>query len=139
MKVQVSRSVLNGFRQRALKKYPLEHLETVWGKISHHAIQVIAFYPVDHTSKPDACIYSPTDIEEQREKEVDFPEGNLKFLGTIHSHPDAAPWPSESDWETAREDGETIMGIFQILPMGKGRKKTKVGFYSDPLQELEVI
>jgi proteasome lid subunit RPN8/RPN11 len=138
MKIQVSRKVLNGFRARALKKYPSEYLETVWGTIGKNAARIVAFYPIEHKATPEKCQYEAIAIDEQREKEDDFPEGRLKFLGTIHSHPDGSQHPSESDWETSRSDGDLISGIYQILPIRGSRKKTRVTFYSDPVQELEI-
>lgn len=139
MKVQVSKKILDSFRRRALKRYPKEIMETVFGRVVDDTVQIFAFYPIDHTASTEACEYYPIDLEEQREKE-DAPEyPHIKFLGTIHSHPDGGPDPSDSDWETARTDGDIVSGIYQILPSRKGRKKCKVRFYSEPMQPLELV
>lgn len=140
MRIQVDRRVLKGFRQRALKKYPLEHLETIFGFVKSNVIHIVSFCPIDHDSKPDRCEYLVADIEEQRDKE-DFPEyRKLQLLGTIHSHPDAPGEPSEADWQTSRIDGDLVSGIYQILPRKRGQRKYgKVKFFADPVQELEII
>lgn len=139
MKIQIARSVLNGFRKRALKKYPSEYMETVWGFTADGVVKILAFYPLDHVGTREYCTYSTTHIEEQQDNE-DGPDINrARLLGTIHSHPDAPFFPSDADWETAREDGELISGIYQILPKRKGRKKTRIGFFADPLQSLEIL
>jgi proteasome lid subunit RPN8/RPN11 len=137
MRVQVSRSVLNGYRKRALKKYPDEYLESIFGRIDGQVIRILAFYPMEHDGSPDACRYETVVVDEQKDGEDSPPK--MKWLGTIHSHPDAQGHPSEADWESARMDGEIVSGIYQILPH-KGKRKTgKVRFYSEPLQELETV
>jgi proteasome lid subunit RPN8/RPN11 len=139
MKVQVARSVLDGFRKRALKKYPSEYMETIFGRISGQVIQILAFYPIEHEGTPGRCAYYAAAMEEQQDG-TDCPP-KMKWLGTIHSHPEGSSTPSDADWETAREDGEVISGIYQILPSlkRKGRKIGKVKFYSEPVQELEIV
>ena len=137
MKVQVSRSVLNGYRKRALKKYPDEYMESIFGRVDGQKIVILAFYPLDHEGSPDQCKYETASVDEQKDGEDCPPK--MKWLGTIHSHPDCEGCPSEADWETARMDGEVISGIYQILPRKVGRKLGKVRFYSEPLQELETV
>lgn len=139
MKVQVSRSVLNGYRKRALKKYPSEYLESIFGRINGKTIQILAFYPMEHKGTPESCEYETIIVEEQQDGEDAPPK--MKWLGTIHSHPDSQGHPSEADWVSARTDGEIISGIYQIWPhkTGRGRKTCKVRFYSEPWQELEVV
>lgn len=138
MKIQVSRSVLNGYRKRALKKYPDEYMESIFGRIDGQKIVILAFYPIEHEGSPDQCKYETASVDEQKDGEDCPPK--MKWLGTIHSHPDCEGCPSEADWETARMDGEVVSGIYQILPRKNGgRKFGKVRFYSEPLQELETV
>lgn len=138
MKVQVSRSVLNGYRKRALRKYPDEYMESIFGRIDGQKIVILAFYPIEHKGTPEKCEYEAVSVEEQQDGEDCPPK--MKWLGTIHSHPDGGCVPSEADWETARGDGEVVSGIYSILPSRTGdRRVGKVRFYSEPLQELETV
>ncbi len=137
MKVQVARNVLDGYRRRALKKYPDEYMESIFGRVDGQTILIMAFYPIEHKGTPEKCEYETAAIDEQQDG-TDCPP-NMKWLGTIHSHPDASAHPSGADWETARIDGELVSGIYQILPTRGKRKTGKVRFYSEPLQELETV
>jgi proteasome lid subunit RPN8/RPN11 len=137
MKVQVSRSVLSGYRKRALKKYPDEYMESIFGRVDGQTVLILAFYPIEHKGTPEKCEYDAASVDEQKDGEDCPPK--MKWLGTIHSHPDASAQPSEADWETGRIDGELISGIYQILPTRGKRKTGKVRFYSEPLQELETV
>lgn len=139
MRVQVDRRVLKGFRQRALKKYPLEYMETIFGSVKNNVIQIVFFSPIDHSATTNSCQYSLHAIEEQQDKEDLTEFRNLQMLGTIHSHPDAPIEPSEGDWYTSRTDGDIVSGIYQICPRKGRRKYGKVRFYADPVQELEII
>ncbi len=133
MKVNVSQDVLALFRRRALRRYPKEYLETIWGQVKGGEAYIYAFHPIKQKSDKEFVQYEPAEIEEQRDEEA--PLEKMMFLGTIHSHPDASLEPSQSDWETARIDGDTIIGICQIV-MVRGRKSSRVRFYSEPIDEL---
>jgi len=137
MKVQVDKAVLAGYRRRALRRFPNEYMETIWGKVSKEAIQICAFYPIDHKGQQEWLEYEPADVEDQKERQDGPDHPKLQYLGSIHSHPDADGEPSEADWQSSRQDGERVMGIYQIVRNG-GRKRGKVRFYSEPLQELEI-
>ena len=137
MRVRVAETVLRGFRRRALKVYPKEWMETVWGRVTPQGIDIFAFHPIDHKGTRHECQYVSSDIDAQRDEEA--PEYKLELLGTCHSHPDALDAPSYADWETTVSDKEIISGIYQILrrPQGK-RKFTRVRFYSGAVHEMEV-
>jgi proteasome lid subunit RPN8/RPN11 len=133
MKVNVSQDVLSSFRRRALRRYPKEYMETVWGQVKGGEAYIYAFHPIKHKSDNESIEYEPVEIEEQRDEEA--PLEKMMLLGTIHTHPDSSIEPSQSDWETARVDGDMLLGICQIV-MSKGRKSTRVLFYSEPIDEL---
>lgn len=108
-------------------------METIWGKVKGGEVYIYAFHPIKHRGDSESIEYEPVDIEEQREEEA--PLEKMILLGTIHTHPDSSIEPSESDWETARVDGDMLIGICQIV-IGKGRKSSRVRFYSEPIDEL---
>ena len=133
MKVNVSQDVLSSFRRRALRRYPKEYMETIWGQVKGGEGFIYAFHPIKHKGDNESIEYEPVEIEEQREEEA--PLEKMTLLGTIHTHPDGNIEPSQSDWETARIDGDMLIGICQIV-MSKGRKSSRVCFYSEPIDEL---
>ncbi len=133
MKVNVSQDVLSSFRRRALRRYPKEYMETIWGRVKGGEAFIYAFHPIKHEGNKERITYEPVEIEEQREDEA--PLEKMLLLGTIHTHPDSDIEPSQSDWETARVDGDLIIGICQIV-MTKRRKSSRVRFYSEPIDEL---
>ncbi len=133
MKVNVSQDVLSSFRRRALRRYPREYMETIWGRVRGGEAYIYAFHPIKHEGDKERITYEPVEIEEQRDEEA--PLEKMELLGTIHTHPDSGIEPSQSDWETARVDGDMIIGICQI-GMSKGRRSSQVRFYSEPIDEL---
>jgi proteasome lid subunit RPN8/RPN11 len=134
MKVNVSQDVLSSFRRRALRRYPKEYMETIWGQVKGGEGYIYTFHPIQHKSDTESVEYEPVEIEEQRDEEA--PLEKMTLLGTIHTHPDGSLEPSQSDWVTARVDGDVLIGICQIV-MSNGRKSSRVRFYSEPIDELK--
>jgi proteasome lid subunit RPN8/RPN11 len=134
MKVNVSQDVLSSFRRRALRRYPKEYMETIWGQVKGGEGYIYTFHPIQHKSDTESVEYEPVEIEEQRNEEA--PLEKMTLLGTIHTHPDGSLEPSQSDWVTARVDGDMLIGICQIV-MSNGRKSSRVRFYSEPIDELK--
>ncbi|HKD04341.1 MAG TPA: Mov34/MPN/PAD-1 family protein [Bryobacteraceae bacterium] len=48
----------------------------------------------------------------------------LELLGTVHSHPDVRPDPSECDNDVARDWGEKIFGTYEITKREGKRFRT---------------
>jgi proteasome lid subunit RPN8/RPN11 len=140
LKIKVASSVLRGFRRRALRSYPLEHLETVWGRITADGIHIFAFHPIDHKPTRNTCEYTEnTEADFEGQRDEDAPKWKLEVLGTIHSHPDCSDAsPSEADWELSVESKETISGIYLINKAKNGRRQTAVRFYSGAVHETEI-
>lgn len=93
---------------------------------------IYAFHPIKHKRDKESVEYEPVEIEEQRDE--DAPLEKMILLGAIDTHPDGSLEPSQ-DWETARADGDMLIGICQIV-MSKGSKSSRVRFYSEPIDEL---
>jgi hypothetical protein len=66
MKVKVSPDVLSSFRRRALRRYPKEYMETIWGHVKGGEGYIYAFHPIKHKSDNESIEYEPVEIEEQR-------------------------------------------------------------------------
>ena len=130
MRIVIAKDVVRGFRRRALRRYPKEYMETVWGFVRGDIVYICALYPLEHDGKRDACLYTFDDIDAQQEDAADF---KLEVIGTIHTHPDGGCAPSEDDWETSTRDGDVVSGICQILRKNN-RRRCRVRFYTgDPL------
>src|SRR5271154_903650 len=141
LKIRVAKTVLRGFRRRALKRYPKELMEMIWGKVTSQGVDIFAFHPVEHKPSKLSCEYTShteSDIEAQRDEEA--PSFNLEVLGTIHSHPDCSDAsPSEADWELTVIDKEIISGICLIRTPRNGKKRlTRIRLYSGAVHDVEV-
>lgn len=134
MKICVASDVLAGYRRRALRRYPREYMETIWGKVRDDRIDVCAFYPVDHTGTRNDCQYYPSDLEAQKDDAEDV---KLQMIGTIHSHPDGSSGPSGADIATANTDGDIVSGILQITRRN-GRRRTNTLFFVGEIVPVEI-
>jgi len=94
---------------------------------------IYAFHAIKPKGDSESIEYEPVEIEEQRDEEA--PLEKMTLLGTIHTHPEGDIVPSQSDWETARVDGDLLIGICQVV-VSQGRKSSRVRFYSEPIDEL---
>jgi proteasome lid subunit RPN8/RPN11 len=112
------------FRRRAMRSYPLEHIEALWGQIRGDILYICAFVRVDvETATKNALYY---DEQEMDFHEEDAREAGLHFLGTIHTHPDCEDTRfGDTDLENAQETQEIVMGIAAIRTIGEGKKKRK--------------
>jgi hypothetical protein len=81
MKVKVSPDVPSSFRRRALRRYPKEYMETIWGQVKGGEGYLYAFHPIKHKSDNQSIEYEPAEIEEQRDEEP--PLEKMILLGTI--------------------------------------------------------
>ena len=59
MKVNVSQDVLSSFRRRALRRYPKEYMETIWGHVKGGEGYIYAFHPIKHKSDNESIEYEP--------------------------------------------------------------------------------
>lgn len=122
--VVVDRKVVDGFRRRAIAKYPNEWMESVWGHVDGNTAFVHILLEADiHDAGPDSI-----DYDGEREKPDEL-EGAI-WLGTIHSHPgfvDASP--SEGDWDAGYKEGELLSIICSIKKDVRGRLRSRVRFW----------
>ena len=109
-KLFIHRKVLAGFQRRALRRYPREYVESLWGLFnSDGSVSIIQFQPVAHEASTKAVFFD-TQARDFGER-----DGPLTRLGIVHSHPrsfDASP--SEYDWAQSQESKELVTGICSI-------------------------
>ena len=129
MKVIVAKSELDKFRRRALKSYPNERIELLWGKRCGRDCFVIhLFDQVKHKRGRRWCESDEDDHEISIQEAQDK---GLIVLGTIHTHPnrDEAN-PSEADFDSAVEQFEVISGICCVWEDKKsGKLKSRVRWW----------
>jgi proteasome lid subunit RPN8/RPN11 len=120
-RVVVDKRAEQGFRRRALRRYPLEYIETLWGRIEGTTAYVHAFMPLKHSATPDQIDYDDADLWDQHDEARDE---QLTVLGSIHTHPDRDEAIfSEGDLrEHIIDPHDRVMGICAIECKGKRRK-----------------
>lgn len=123
-KVVVARGLVKNFARRAAKRYPLEYIESIFGRVKGDTVYIHAFYPLDHTANTQAIAYSEGAVENAMEAAE---EERMEWLGTIHSHPETPAVPTPSDLLSAASDLERVMGICSIEK--RGRTKIRVLFW----------
>lgn len=132
--VVVDRKILDGFRRRALKHYPREYAEQLWGIVE--------------SSKANVCVIEPIDLKQQTRNGVDFDfdqqcgtkHSGMTLLGSIHTHP--APHdrtgPSDDDVSSSIHDKEIVWGICGIRKTPK-RRFFSCRFWSTGRGEVELV
>jgi proteasome lid subunit RPN8/RPN11 len=129
MKVIVSKAELDKFRRRAIKSYPNERIELLWGKRRGlDTFEIFLFDQVKHERGRKWCKSDEDDHEISIQEAQDR---GFVILGTIHTHPNRdEACPSESDFDDALEQGEVISGICAIWENKKtGKLKSRVRFW----------
>lgn len=116
LRVVIDKEILGGFKGRALRKYPLEYAEDLWGFLEGNTAYVTAIQGVF--------------VNEADEDGVDFDSSGeygetvagQTLLGTIHTHPADRCSPSDPDIDSAQESpAEKVMMICAINKVGKRR------------------
>lgn len=117
--VLVHKTVLDGFRRRAWKAYPLEYIEQVLGRVSENGFEIRILTPVVHQGSPLAVNYDH-DIDDIHESE-DLTKS--QFLGYIHTHIGArvCEHPSEEDYLDALANNELLSGVCLLYKSGGKR------------------
>jgi proteasome lid subunit RPN8/RPN11 len=144
-RVHVNRRAEQGFRRRARKAFPVEYIETLWGRIRGGALYVHIFMPLHHGSVgwkndiPANLWYDPEDLEDQ---EDEAREHKLDYLGTIHSHVHQVDSIfSEADLRSIQGTVDCVMGICSITLQcsnGRTRKVCQVDYWPSP-RPMQVV
>ncbi len=111
------------FRRRAIRHYPLEHMEALWGTVRGDILYIHAFIKVDHKPAARTISYDDTELDEHEE---DAAEIGLVYLGTIHTHPNCEDTRfGDTDLEQSQDSSDAVMGICAIQTTKKVKKGTK--------------
>lgn len=131
MEIRHDAKAFERFKRIARAKHPVEYLEILVGKVTPEAIEILKSYPISHTAslstEGDAgCEYDSDLLEPIR---LRAEKAGLEIVGSVHSHPDGAPVPSETDNDDAR--GEKVFGIYSFTKnKSSGRcSNAKLCFY----------
>lgn len=128
--IQMSKSVMRGFRRRAWKAYPNEHMEMLWGFRVGSVINVVASIGVKQTSTPGAC---RPDEDEWAMALLEAPEHGLAMVGSIHTHPlepcdnhlyEFFQHLSMTDHCSGKEWNELISAVTVLYRVNKSRRST---------------
>lgn len=129
-RIIVNRSAERGFRRRALSKYPLEHLEALWGKIVGESIHIYAFMPISHRSGKTWIYYDEEEYADQKSEAKDM---DMVLLGSIHSHPDSDDCCfSPTDLRDCQDTQDAIMAICAIKKTKTGKPRSKIEYWPVP-------
>lgn len=131
--VKVTRTAEAGFRRRAIKAYPNEMMETIWGRVVGDTLHIHAFMPIKHKGKPTILTYKDYDLSDQEDEAA---EEKLELLGTIHTHPNVLEEIfSEEDLRGVQDEPDIIMGICAItqeISKGKKRRNCRIAYWPCP-------
>jgi proteasome lid subunit RPN8/RPN11 len=125
------------FRRRALRRFPKEHIEALWGYVRSDTAYIVAFLICDTEKANTRGVYFRDDLEELDFHEADAADtivtdgvtGNrikLALLGTIHSPPnDDDAVLSEFDIRESQETQESIIAVCAIKTLNRGQKNQR--------------
>lgn len=132
-RVVVDKEILNSFKGRAARTYPVEHGEVLWGFIEGKTAYITSIERA-YIEEADTDGLDMDSMSDPGDKNGDYIQ-----LGSIHSHPDEPYWPSPTDIEGAVEPpNELVMGICGITRVSATRRQISFGFFLPTGTPLEV-
>lgn len=131
--VIVDRKVLDAFKRRALKLYPLEFLEQMVGRVIDGQARIYAFRELEH----EATRFEVTIDEDMDPMTEGADDIRYDIIGTIHTHPQSTIEPSDIDWDAMSRDRELVMGICAIRKTLK-RRFVSFAFYNANRTQLQL-
>lgn len=136
-RVFIDKRILERFKKRALKVYPVEYIEEVWGRVKTDGIHVFYLGEMEQIADRGSIEYDYSGFE------CGEKDGSLQMLGTLHTHPHPCDesTPSRTDTRNSREEKEIVMGIMAIRKTPH-RSFASTSFYtakSKPRKKLELF
>lgn len=140
LKIVVDKKEEQKFRDRALTRYPREHMEALWGYVRGDTAYICAFIKIELKNSSSRSLSTPEGELDEHEEDAleaevyDSVEGRrvkLEFLGTIHTHPDSDDAVmSEHDVRDSLKTQESIMGVCAIsVNKITGRRRTVIDYW----------
>lgn len=133
--VVVDKKVLEAFKRRAAKRFPVEYAESLWGKVEGNTAYIFLFADVEIDAKDTTDEMVVYDGEREKPEELE----GASFLGTIHTHThpeEGGAAPSEHDWAESYREGEALTGIAWVQQT-KNRRRVRVTFW-EPRKPIKV-
>jgi proteasome lid subunit RPN8/RPN11 len=150
-RIIIHKSTLDSFKRKAIKALPYETIVAIIGKVENNELLIYDFDTLNIISSEDDGEWIMLKYDQPEEEiEVD----DIKYFGTLHTHPDATTEPSSIDIEdfftryNAEEychDGyeweylhDEIMGIMSI----KNKENViqyGLNFYNIDLKPIEIV
>jgi proteasome lid subunit RPN8/RPN11 len=127
MKLLIDYRPLQIFKRKASKAYPCEIFAILLGKSVYD--KRIMTFRIDQIVIP-SIVESTNEYVIPDYSDIDriVSESHLDYIGSIHTHPNAAPTLSAHDWKYW-EKNEIIIGILSIRKQ-RGRKITELKFWA---------
>jgi hypothetical protein len=107
-------------------------MEVVVGFEKDGVFFVVDLEPVALKQRKDWVDY--VDDEEVEDIHDEAREEGLEYLGTVHSHPDCPPIPSDADNIGARDMNERVFGIYEISKRKKSKRRFRTSLRWWPTQ-----
>jgi proteasome lid subunit RPN8/RPN11 len=121
----------NGFIRRAKKAFPTEHCEALWGDVTVDGFRITKFSVMKTNAVEDGeTTVDYDDAELHRQMHLATVAG-VKFIGTVHTHPDKDfdTAASAIDHHLGSSDGERIMGVVVLYKNDKNKFVVKTDWW----------
>jgi proteasome lid subunit RPN8/RPN11 len=121
--IHIDRRAEAAFRRRALKAYPKEYLEILWGFIDDGIANICVYMPLDQKATKGSIDYDQRHIGHQK---IEARKYQMEVLGSIHTHPGLTDAIfSDTDLREVQKHGEKITAICAIEEKTLGSGKTR--------------
>lgn len=152
-RIVVDKYILDGFKRRALKEFPKEHIEAILGKAQADGT-ILQIHAFDEIEKYESKKYEVNYAQPEDEIEAGT---TLKYYGTLHTHPTTDTTPSSYDWKDflGTQEDECLVGgekrgyyvhtmadeIMGIMYINKNTRQKFFGFafYNRQGNQIELV
>ena len=116
VRVMIDKKLLGEFKKKAIKAYPSELMNTLWGRVEGDSVIIHHLRDVEQQASNDKVEAFVSDMVSPISQTAE------QYLGSLHSHPDCGdPSPSYQDWLNAYNCGERVFGVMSLVKGPSGR------------------